>query len=642
MAAEVEVSAEQQQARELSWSGEYAPSLQIYGRLRQAHPDDMALLREVGLVQLWAGRELDAIQSLERVLAGNPSDAEARLSLGRAHWYLGDAERAAAPFALALPKYQEDPTVVAEAVQVFEAAGKDQLAKGWLDYGLARFSESPDLALIEVRRSLAAGELDAAETRLEALVASHPDHSAAGELLRDVKSQKASPLALARKLADQGNYGKARRLLQGHLNKTPGDGEARHQLALFDSWSGEYAAAQAGFRKLLEAQPDQRLYRTELAEVTTWRGQYGPAREMFEGLIDEDRSDLRSRLGLGNVHAWSGVHAFADPVYRGILEDDPNHEGARKQLRNLNQIRSPSAEPGFSYFKDNGGFSLWTATSELLYSTRPGRTWSLNVDLPKAEGEINELVNPITGETRRRTESVQGYGFRVGFRERPDEKWEFQAELGAASYSQGGFTPRLRGVVSRWVGYRHLFQLDLQHGDALPDSRSIESAIAGVERSTAFLVHMYNGERLTTWSRLEGGRYSDDASFWTARTVVGWALLKKPFELEILGLATAGDFDRNSPLYYSPQDLLTYAAGIRAKKRLWGRADLVVIAEYGRIHSDGGVGTSLHYAPEINWEMTETTKLYLRYDHYESLRDGLVYKSDLVQVGVRYRVPVLE
>ena len=44
-------------------------------------------------------------------------------------------------------------------------------------------------------------------------------------------------------------------------------------------------------------------------------------------------------------------------------------------------------------------------------------------------------------------------------------------------------------------------------------------------------------------------------------------------------------------------------------------------------------------APELKWDLNETLNLYLRYDHFQSLRDGNVYQSDFFRVGLRYRMP---
>ncbi len=253
---------------------------------------------------------------------------------------------------------------------------------------------------------------------------------------------------------------------------------------------------------------------------------------------------------------------------------------------------------------------------------------------------MSRLVDPITGFVEQETERVDGVGLTLAIEERPNERWQIDASAGFALLDGQGAIPRARIAVSRWFGYRNVVQLDLRHGEALPDVRSIQSALRGTERSTAFLVHSYRGERFESWTRLEAGRYSDDVTFWTLRTVVGYSLLLKPVEIALLGLGTVGDYSRVSPSYYSPQDLLTYAIGLRLKKRLFDRADFVLIGEYGRIHSDGGSGTTFRIGPELSWELSDALRLYARYDHYQSLREGLVYQSDFVRMGLRYRLPV--
>ena len=117
---------------------------------------------------------------------------------------------------------------------------------------------------------------------------------------------------------------------------------------------------------------------------------------------------------------------------------------------------------------------------------------------------------------------------------------------------------------------------------------------------------------------------------------------ERPVEVELLALATAADWSEQSPYYYSPEDLRTYAAGIRLKKKIAERVDLLFIAEVGKIRSDGTSGDTLRLAPELKWRIDPQLELSLRYDHYESVRRGEVYESDLARVALRYRWPVSE
>lgn len=216
-----------QEARELSWAGEYRPALARYRELVAERPGDLSLKRELGLTQLWAGRELDAIATLQLVVAADPSDAEVRLALGRANYYLGDAGGAVAHYVLALAKFRSDPIVVAEAVGVMRAAERPELASRWLAYGLSHFPDAPALQIVRVRELRNEGELNAAVLELERILIQHPDDSEAQRLLESVRAELASPAELAIRLGHEGHYRKARGMLRRHLLAHPDDDD-RH------------------------------------------------------------------------------------------------------------------------------------------------------------------------------------------------------------------------------------------------------------------------------------------------------------------------------------------------------------------------------------------------------------------------------
>lgn len=631
-----------QRARELSWSGDYEESLSLYQGILEQRPDDHALRREHGLVLLWAGREIDAIGEFEWVLYRDPSDAEIRLSLGRAHHYLGHSERAVGHYVMALPSLEEDAAVIAEAVAVMRAAERRELAEHWLARGLERHPGDPDLRTVRAAAWIELGEFDDAERELNAVLAEHPDHAGAREALALLGTERRSPVELAKTLGFSGRYRKAKRILRDHLRDHPDDHEATLTLARFSGWSADYPEAQALFRKLLRDQPDDHQLRTELADVTSWRGQYGEAQRLYTSLIAEDPGDMRARLGMANVYLWSGVHRLADRDLRQILADQPDYEEAAKQLRELNRLRAPSAEPRMLWFSDSEDFTLWITETEFQVSPRPGRSLSLRLDVSRADGEVLRGYDPLTGDAIRDSTNSTGGGLRVGFTERPDRRFEVGGELGGVNHSGGGFSPRARAWITVWPTYRHVLQLDLRHEDAMPEVRSIESVLEEIEWSTLHLVHMYLGERFNSWTRLELGHFSDDANFWAARTVLGYSVLKRPVEVDLLALASAADFGEQSPNYYSPEDLRTYAAGIRFKKKIAERADLLLLAELGKIRSDGISGDTYRIAPELKWQVNPQLELSLRYDHYESIRQGEVYESDLASFALRYRWPVPE
>jgi predicted Zn-dependent protease len=626
-------------ARQLSWDGAYDESLTLYRGLLAAAPSDTELRREYANVLLWAGRLPEGIRELHRVLYADPADDEARLSVGRALYWLGRSREALPYYRFVLRSRADDPAVVAEAVAVFRAAGQADLADAWLRRGLAAHPDDPDLAVAALAPDIEAGDLDRAEAELLGILAEHPEHAGAKERLASVRAERERPVELAKRVGYAGDYPRARGLLREHLERHPDDLEATHALARFAAWHADYPLSQRLYRRLLEARPGDRELTTELGEATSWRGQYAEAREILEPLVQTDRSDLRARLAIANIHLWSGVHRDADRELRGILADAPGYEPAQIQLRALDQLRSPALEPTLSWFQDSEEFTLMTPETRVSWQPVPGRTVTLSLDAPRARGEVVEF-DAQTGAATRREETANGLGFRVGFAERPDRAYDYGAELGAATWDAGGAAPRIALFASWYPTYRHMLRAELRHQDALPEVLSIRSGLAGIERSTLYLVHNYQGERFSSWTRLEAGHYSDDPNFWAARTVLGYAILERPIEIDLLGIASAGDFDEFSPDYYSPQDLTTLAAGIRIKKNIKGRADLVLIAEKGKIRSDGVLGDTLRLAPELVWKPTPRLELSLRWDHYESVRRGSFYESDLYALWLRYRFPV--
>jgi tetratricopeptide (TPR) repeat protein len=637
-AEEAPLSADHQRARELSWSGDYDDSLALYAGLQRERPHDVDLELEVGRVLLWAGRENEALERFEQVLYADPAHAEARLSAGRALYYQGRHDEATPHYKLALPSYEDDPAVVAEAVRVFGWSGQTRLAERWLRRGLERHPADPDLRVAQAMAEIDTGELEPARVGLEAVLAEHPDHAGAREQLEALRSGKAS-LEAARRHGYAGRYGRAKRLLRSHLEERPDDREARLQLARFAAWSGDYGESQQTYRTLLREDPADTELRVELADVTSWRGQYATAMKLYGKLHREDPSDLRVRLGQANVHLWSGVHRLADRDLRALLALDPDHEPARKQLARLDQQRAPTILPELAWFSDSEDFTLLTPSTSVRISPKPGRNVSLALDTPRAEGKFFEL-DPVSGLPVERSEDVEGVGFRLAFSERPDRAYEFGGEIGAVTYSGADTSPRARLHATWYPDYRHSFHAAALHEDALPSVRSIQSATEGIERSALQLVHSYRGERFTSWTMLDGGHYSDDPNYWMARTVLGFGLLRRPFELDLLGLASAGAFDERSPYYYSPDNVAHYAVGLRLKKSLPGRADFVLIGEVGRIREDGFTGDTLRIAPELRLEISPRLEIALRYDHFQSMRSGAGYESDFASAQLTWRFPV--
>jgi predicted Zn-dependent protease len=623
-------------AREASWTQRWDESLALYRELVAARPDDDALRLERARVLSWAGRPAEAIPELERVLETRPLSAEVRLELARAYQYSGRVADAVPHYELALPAYADDPAVLAEGASVMRWAGRNDAAARWLAFGLARHPASPDLRVARAASWFDAGRVEKAEAEVRAVLAQQPDHPAGREQLALIEKEQSSPKARAQRLAYAQRYGEARRLLRGWLADHPEDAEAKLMLARFSGWAGDVVEAQEHYRDLLEAQPTDRGLRTEYAEVTSWRGDYTEARRLFEDLVAEEPSDHRPRLDLANIDLWIGDHRAADRQYREILAEDPGHEGAQTQLWHLEQRRAPSVAPQVRWFRDSEDFMLVSPELELGYSPVPGRRIVATLDAPQIRGE--EPVVAADGSFGFESRRLSGYGLRVGLTERASRSLECSGELGVASYTHGGASPRAALGVTWFPADRHALLLEGRYQDAVLDVRSIQSGLAGVEYGQLQLVHSWNGERFNAWTQLATGLYSDSRYYVEGTTVLGLRVLRKP-SVDVFVHGGFEDFDRPSPLYYSPQNLLSYAGGVRLQHKLFDQLELRLTAELGKIRSREGNGDTLRWAPEIVWEWNEQWHVELIYDHFDSIRSG-AYTSDYLGAQVLYRFPV--
>jgi len=623
-------------ARQHSWDGRWEESLRGYRALLAARPGDDALRFEMARVLLWAGRPAEAVPELERVCEVRPLAAEVRLELARALQYAGRLGDAVPHYELALPAYGAEPAVLAEGVNVMRWAGRREEASRWLARSLARHPGSPDLRVAQAGAWFDTGAAERAERELRAVLAAQPDHAAARELLAAIEQEQRAPKARAQRLAYAQRYREARAILREHLAAQPDDDEARLLLARFSGWAGDVVEAQDHYRELLEKQPRDRGLRTEYGEVTSWRGDYTEAREVLGALAAEDPGDLRPRLDLANIDLWSGDHRAADRQLRDILADDPGHEGAQRQLRHLEQLRAPALLPRMRWFRDSDDFSFWSSELGFETSPAPGRFVRASLEAPQVSGE--EPVTLADGSAGSRTRRLSGFGARVGWRERVSRAWQLDGELGVASYTHGGTSPRV-ALGATWFPWdRHAFLLEGRYEDAVLDVRSIESGLEGIEHGRLQLVHSWNGERFNAWTQLAAGLYSDSRWYWLGTTVLGVRVLRKP-SVDVFFHGSAQDFDRSSPLYYSPNDLYSYAGGVRLQHKFFDQLELRLTAEKGQIRSAEGDGDTLRWAPEIVWEPSEIWHLSLIYDHYDSIRSG-AYKSDYVGGQIRFRFPV--
>jgi SSS family solute:Na+ symporter len=118
-------------------------------------------------------RPAEAAARIERVLACRPNDPEALLLRARAASALGETERAAALYPLALDaSARPEPDLYVEAARALSAGGRESDALATLERGLVRLGAVPALELGALDFEVSLARTDAALARLDRLASS--------------------------------------------------------------------------------------------------------------------------------------------------------------------------------------------------------------------------------------------------------------------------------------------------------------------------------------------------------------------------------------------------------------------------------------------------------------------------------------
>ncbi|HZD54862.1 MAG TPA: tetratricopeptide repeat protein, partial [Candidatus Aquicultoraceae bacterium] len=197
--------------------------------------------------------------------------------------------------------------------------------------------------------------------------------------------------------------------------------------------AGEYAAAEATLRGVLETDPGNREARIWLARALSFSGDFGGGEREYRRILSGFPGDVEARLGLADVLAWQKRYREAGILLDALAEERPG-------------------DP------------------EVLARRRKVAFWAANVHSREAEAGASYL------RIRRASPGSQVH---FAFRDRSVEGWEF---LGRGDYlhrfgkDEGRATG---GVTRRWRGGRALLvETSLSPGAEVFARASLEAELA--------------------------------------------------------------------------------------------------------------------------------------------------------------------
>ncbi len=109
----------------------------------------------------------------------------------------------------------------------------------------------------------------------------------------------------------------------------PRDADVELNLAKSYSWSGQYAAAIATFRKVLVRDPANGVAHLEIARAQNYSGQYAAARQTYEDYLKRRPSDREVRLEYAALLSLNKDYEGALAQYRQVLKAQPSNVNAK-------------------------------------------------------------------------------------------------------------------------------------------------------------------------------------------------------------------------------------------------------------------------------------------------------------------------
>lgn len=178
--------------------------------------------------------------------------------------------------------------------------------------------------------------------------------------------ERAEAFQRARAHVGAKRYDAALEIFRRLADQNPHDFEARNWVARLESWKGNYAQAEAGYRSVLADAPDNLEAELGLVDVLSWQERYREAMERLHGLRTRQPTNTEVLLRLGRVSRWQQRRSEALRYYQEVLALDPSNTEAREAVDILARQKSFRLETG--YFLEEFDFTAIPKASSLSFS----------------------------------------------------------------------------------------------------------------------------------------------------------------------------------------------------------------------------------------------------------------------------------
>ena len=284
------------------------------------NPDDRDAAREQARLLRLIGRQTEAAQKLDALIAEDPDDAPSLLERGMLEQRVGDLRKAQRWFERATNADETNVLSRLHLAEVLYQRGQNEQALSALDSLLLLDDEVADAHLL---RGFVLGDMGRHEAGMEA--------ARRASALNPSLSTAQANLSLE-KVLSSGSHMVIDPNVAPVLTVVPTGDMAHYSLGLAFRQRGYFAEARREFDRALTQKEDERLVRHAIAELDLIAGNFAVATASYESLLQTHGETARWRNEHGVAMHQSGAVALAAESYRRALRCDPRYALAYANL----------------------------------------------------------------------------------------------------------------------------------------------------------------------------------------------------------------------------------------------------------------------------------------------------------------------
>jgi tetratricopeptide (TPR) repeat protein len=306
-------------AVDLHQAGKLAAAAQLYEKVLEAEPNNVAAMHLLGVLHHQRGDHAEAIALISRAVTARPNDPVYHANLAEAYRAVGDFDRAIGCCQAALRFWPNYPEALCNLGTVLQAKGKHAEA---IDYFRRALAARPEFATAHNNLGNALRELGNAE---EAIA----HFKQAVELNPEFATARSN---LGQMLLDRGQAQEALLHCQEAVRLQANVASLHHNLGNTLRSLERYADARAAYLEALRLDPNLALAHAHLGLVLQSEGQFSAALPWFKQAIELDRSNANFWQYLAELYDDLEESALAIPCWEQVLKLAPNRIAARLSL----------------------------------------------------------------------------------------------------------------------------------------------------------------------------------------------------------------------------------------------------------------------------------------------------------------------